>query len=41
MKSTEKITCISGSIPFPNIAAIIEMELNALKTLVASEESNE
>lgn len=25
------VTCISGSIPFPNIAAMIEMEVKALK----------
>lgn len=27
-----KLTCISGSIPFPNMAAIIDMEVNALKS---------
>lgn len=34
VSSSEKecVTCISGSIPFPNIAAIIEMEVKALKT---------
>lgn len=27
-----RLTCISGSIPFPNMAAIIDMEVNALKS---------
>jgi hypothetical protein len=27
------VTCISGSIPFPKMAAIIDIEVKALKTL--------
>lgn len=34
-------TCISGSIPFPNMAAMIEIEVNALKILEADESSRE
>jgi len=41
MKYELKFTCISGSIPFPKIAAIMEMEVNALKTLADSEDSKE
>lgn len=32
-------TCISGSIPFPKMAAIMDMEVKALNTLDASDES--
>lgn len=35
------ITCISGSIPFPKMAARMDMEVNALKTLVNFEDSME
>ena len=34
-------TCISGKIPFPKIAAMIEMDVKALNTLPESEGSSE
>lgn len=36
-----EITCISGRIPFPKMAAIMEIEVKALKTLADSEVSKE
>ena len=38
---TTYYTCISGRIPFPKIAAMIEMDVKALKTLPESEGSSE
>lgn len=40
-KITESYTWISGSIPFPKMAAIMEIEVKALKVLEAFEDSNE
>ena len=36
-----QFTCISGSIPFPKMAAIMEIEVNALKTLADPDDSKE
>jgi len=35
------LTCISGKIPFPKIAAMIEIDVKALKTFPESECSRE
>lgn len=36
-----EVTCISGSIPFPKMAAIMEIEVKALKILADFEDSKE
>lgn len=35
------VTCISGRIPFPKIAAIMEMEVKALNSFAEFEDSKE
>lgn len=41
MYKRAEVTCISGSIPFPKMAAIMEIEVKALKTLADFEDSKE